>query len=143
MTTVTTVTTAKILLVEDNPADIELTKEALNVSKISLHIDVATDGEQAWAKLNNEDNPDLILLDLNLPKLDGRELLKKIKKNELLKHIPIIILTSSEAEEDIEAAYIEYANWYIQKPIDFGQFVLLIQSLDDFWFTVIKLPKGK
>ncbi len=135
-----------VLLVEDNPADIRLTQEALRESKIYTSLDIARDGEEAMAFLLREGQyadarqPDVILLDLNLPKKDGREVLADIKDHPRLKHIPVVILTSSQAEEDILRTYNLHANCYINKPVDFHQFIKVVRSIESFWFTVVKLP---
>lgn len=136
----------EILLVEDNPGDIRLTKEALKDGKINNNINVVMDGEQAIAYLKKQNefansvSPDLILLDLNLPKLSGREVLEFIKNDDAIKHIPVIILTTSKAEEDILQSYQHYANCYITKPVDFDQFSEVVKQLEDFWFSIVKIP---
>lgn len=137
----------EILLVEDNPGDIRLTQEGLKETKMLNNLHVAMDGVEALdfllkrAKHANATRPDLILLDLNLPKIDGRELLKKIKTDENLKRIPVVILTSSRAEEDILKTYNLHANCYITKPVDFNQFLNVIRSIDNFWLGIVKLPE--
>jgi CheY-like chemotaxis protein len=136
-----------ILLVEDNPGDVRLTREALNENKIVNELSLAGDGEEALKFLRKENGyenapkPDLILLDLNLPKKDGRQVLAEIKNDEKLKRIPVIILTSSKAEEDILKMYNLHANCYITKPIDLKQFMMVIKTIEEFWFTIVKLPK--
>jgi len=136
----------EVLLVEDNPGDVRLTIEALKDGKIHNHLNVAGDGEEALAFLRREGQyaraprPDLILLDLNLPKKDGRELLMEIKKEESLKRIPVVILTTSTAEKDIVKSYDLHANCYINKPVDFDQFTSVVKSIEDFWFSIVKLP---
>lgn len=136
----------EILLVEDNPGDIILTKEAFADAKIKNNIHIAKDGEEALSYLNRLNGfeqsikPDLILLDLNLPKIDGREVLDSIKSNETLCHIPVVVLTSSEAEQDILETYELHANSYVVKPINLDQFVNVIQAIENFWFTVVTLP---
>ena len=136
-----------ILLVEDNEGDIRLTKEALADSKINNKMYVVTDGEQAMdflrkkGKYKDAVRPDLILLDLNLPKKDGRQVLSEIKQDDDLKRIPVVILTTSDAEKDIVQSYNLYANCYIRKPVDFNQFTQVVESIEDFWFTIVKLPK--
>ena len=136
----------KILLVEDNPAHSDLAVEALQDAKMHVDITVVDTGEKALAYLykekdyENEINPDLILLDLNLPGIDGREVLFRIKEDPHLKCLPVVILTTSEAEEDILSTYNHYANCYIKKPVNFDQFYNSIQQLTDFWFTLVKLP---
>ncbi|NEQ34376.1 MAG: response regulator [Leptolyngbya sp. SIO4C5] len=136
----------EILLVEDNPGDIRLTQEVLKEGRICHHLNVMDDGEKAITFLKRTARyvrsacPDLILLDLNLPRRSGLEVLKMIKTSEALKHIPVIIFTSSQAEEDIMSAYNLYANCYITKPIDLAQFTKSIKSIEDFWFSVVQLP---
>jgi chemotaxis family two-component system response regulator Rcp1 len=136
----------EILLVEDSPGDVRLTKEALRDSNISLHLHVAFDGVEAMAFLRQEGlhahapRPDLILLDLNLPKMDGREVLRLIKNDDTLRTIPIIILTTSEAEADIVRSYQLQANCYLSKPVQLDIFEGLVRSVCDFWFTKAKLP---
>ncbi|MBW4446307.1 MAG: response regulator [Spirirestis rafaelensis WJT71-NPBG6] len=136
----------EVLLVEDNPGDAELTKIALEESKISVHLNVVEDGVEAMAFLRKVGryitmpHPDIILLDFNLPKKDGREVLAEIKADETLKRIPVVVLTTSQAEEDILKAYNLCANCYISKPVDFDQFVKIIQSIENFWFNIVKLP---
>jgi two-component system response regulator len=138
----------EILLVEDNPGDVRLTEEALKESKIAVNMRVANDGLEALAMLRREgkyaDNPvaDLILLDLNMPKMDGRELLRLIKSDDSLKLIPVVVLTTSDAEKDILQAYGLHANCYITKPVEFDQFMEIIKSIENFWLTVVKLPDG-
>jgi two-component system response regulator len=135
-----------LLLVEDNPGDVELTREALKESKMLCTLNVVRDGVAAMAYLHKEgdyehaDRPDLILLDLNLPKKNGQEVLREIKEDEGLRKIPIVILTMSEAEGDVLKAYQLHANCYITKPVDFTQFVHVVRSIDNFWFTVVTLP---
>ena len=137
----------EILLVEDNPADARLTQEGLREAKLSNSLTVATDGSQALAFLRKEGVyagtplPDLILLDLNLPGVDGREVLRQIKTDSRLKHLPVVILSSSAAEQDISMAYDSHANCYVTKPIDFDQFVNVVKSIQDFWFSIVQLPK--
>lgn len=138
-----------ILLVEDNPADVRLTQEVLKDAKVRNTLTAVGDGEEAMALLHREGKhaaalrPDLILLDLNLPKKDGRELLAEIKSDENLKIIPVIILTTSTSEEDILKSYGLHANCYITKPVDLDQFVKVVQSVEDFWLTIVKLPKNE
>ena len=139
-------TPVEILLVEDNPGDVRLTQEALKESKVTNNLSVAEDGVEALAFLKREGKytdaprPDLLLLDLNLPKKDGRELLEEIKADENLKRIPVVVLTTSKAEEDILRMYDQHANCYITKPIDFDQFIDVVKSIEDFWLTIVKLP---
>jgi chemotaxis family two-component system response regulator Rcp1 len=136
----------EVLLVEDNPGDVRLTREALKEGKVINHLSVAKDGEEALAFLRREGafadapRPDVILLDLNLPRRDGREVLQAIKADPSLRTIPVVILTSSEAERDIARAYELNANCYITKPVDLDQFITVVKSIEDFWFTVVKLP---
>lgn len=136
----------EVLLVEDNPGDVLLTKIALEDSKIRVNLNVVEDGVEAMAFLRkqgkyiNMPHPDIILLDFNLPKKDGREVLAEVKTDDNLKRIPVVVLTTSQAEEDILKAYNLAANCYISKPVDFDQFVKIIQSIENFWFTVVKLP---
>jgi CheY-like chemotaxis protein len=135
-----------ILLVEDNPGDIRLTKEVLKDGKIKNNLSVVMDGEEAIFYLKKEGNyadvltPDIILLDLNLPKKDGREVLAEIKSDSSLMMIPVIVLTTSSAEQDILSTYANYANCYITKPVDFNQFINVIRSIENFWLTIVKLP---
>ena len=136
----------KILLIEDNPGDIRLTKEALKDGKIKNEIRIITDGEEALLFLKkegqyqNEETPDVILLDLNLPKKDGREVLLEIKSDPNFKTIPVIILTISSDERDILKSYSHYANCYITKPIDFNEFINVVKTIENFWFTIVKIP---
>lgn len=136
-----------ILLVEDNPGDIRLTKEVLKEGKIQNNLSVVMDGEEALHFLKkrgeyaNADTPDLILLDLNLPKKDGREVLAQIKGDPDLVCIPVIILTTSAAETDIMSTYSNHANCYITKPVDFSQFITVIRAIENFWLTIVKLPQ--
>jgi CheY-like chemotaxis protein len=138
-----------ILLIEDNEGDARLAKEAMRDSKIRNTIHHVSDGEEAMAflrmqgKYAKESRPDLILLDLNLPKKDGREVLAEIKGDESLRRIPVVILTVSSAEEDILKSYNLHANCYITKPIDLDQFLKVVRSIEDFWLTIVKLPNGQ
>lgn len=135
-----------ILLVEDNPGDIRLTQEAFKDGKIKNDLNVVMDGEEAILYLKKEGKyesattPDIILLDLNLPKKDGREVLAEIKEDAGLKCIPVIILTTSSAHTDIMNTYSHHANCYIMKPVDFNQFITVIRTIEDFWLTIVKLP---
>jgi two-component system, chemotaxis family, response regulator Rcp1 len=135
-----------ILLVEDNPGDARLAKEALKDSKVHNDLFVVGDGAEALdflykrGKHSNVPRPDLILLDLNLPKKDGREVLAEIKADENLKRIPVVVLTISKAEEDIMKSYNLHANCFITKPIDLEQFIKVVRSIEDFWLTIVKLP---
>jgi chemotaxis family two-component system response regulator Rcp1 len=136
----------EILLVEDNPGDIRLTREGLKEGRIFNNLSVVEDGVEAMAFLRREGeyadapHPDLILLDLNLPKKDGREVLKEIKSDPKLRRIPVVILTTSRAEEDIMDTYDQHANCYIIKPVDFDQFVNVVKTIEDFWLTIVRLP---
>lgn len=139
--------TVEVLLVEDCEADADLVKEALDGGKLIAHLHVARDGEEAMAFLKrqgpyiNAPRPDLILLDLNLPKKDGREVLCEIKKDSDLSLIPVVVLTSSAADEDILKSYQLHANCYITKPVDFESFVKIVSQLKEFWFSLVLLPK--
>lgn len=139
---------ADFLLVEDNPGDVRLTQEALKNHKVQNNLHVATDGEEAMAFLHrkgkyaNAPRPDIILLDLNLPKKDGREVLAEIKSDSNLKTIPVVIITSSEAEQDIVKSYNLNANCYVTKPVNLDQFIKVVQSVNDFWLTIVKLPSS-
>jgi CheY-like chemotaxis protein len=136
----------EILLVEDNAADVRLTEEALKEGKVRNNLHVARDGMEALEFLRrqgkhaNATRPDLILLDLNLPRRDGREVLAEIKNDSELKMIPVVVLTTSSAEADILKSYKLHANCYITKPVDLEQFVNVVKSIDDFWLTVVRLP---
>jgi two-component system, chemotaxis family, response regulator Rcp1 len=136
----------EILLVEDNPADVRLTQEALKEEKIHNNLSVVSDGVEAMQFLRREGKyaksvrPDLILLDLNLPRKDGREVLAEIKKDDKLKAIPVVVLTVSDAERDVLQTYKLHANCYIQKPLDLSQFSKVVKSIQDFWLTIVKLP---
>ncbi|MCP2520886.1 response regulator [Candidatus Aminicenantes bacterium AC-708-M15] len=136
----------EILLVEDNPGDIKLTMEALKDSKLKNNLHVVKDGLEAISflrkkgKYSNAPRPDLILLDLNLPKKNGRDVLAEIKNDSELKRIPVVVLTTSSAEEDIIKSYEYHANCYITKPVDFEQFIKVVKKIEDFWFTIVKLP---
>jgi len=136
----------EILLVEDNEGDVGLVEEVFEEAKIRNIIHVAEDGEEAMLFLNKETpfddapTPDIILLDLNLPQKDGREVLEEIKTDEKLKRIPVVVLTTSKAEEDILKSYDLHANSYITKPVDFDQFIRVVRSIEDFWLEVVRLP---
>ena len=138
-----------ILLVEDNAGDVRLTQEVLKDSKVRNNLIVASNGEEALACLRNQGKykgtarPDLILLDLNLPIKDGREVLAQIKADPDLKRIPVVILTTSKAEEDIMKTYNLHANCYVTKPVDLEQFCGVVKSLEDFWLAIVKLPNYK
>ncbi len=137
---------AEILLVEDNPADVRLTMEAMRESKMRNRVTVVGDGEQALDYLQRRGpyatavRPDLILLDLNLPKKDGREVLQEIKAVEELRRIPVVVLTTSKAEEDICRTYDLHANCYITKPMDLDRFIEVVQQIEGFWLTIVSLP---
>lgn len=138
----------EILLVEDNPGDYRLAMEVFKEAKVNNTLHIVTDGVEAIKFLNNEGKyedsprPDLILLDLNLPKKDGKEVLADIKADENLKRIPVVILTVSSAEEDIVKSYDLHANAYITKPIDLDQFINVVHSIENFWLSIVKLPNG-
>jgi chemotaxis family two-component system response regulator Rcp1 len=138
----------EILLVEDNPGDVRLTREGLNEGKVRNNLHVATDGVEALKFLRREAGyadavrPDLILLDLNLPRKDGREVLSEIKADPDLKTIPVVVLTTSRAEQDVLHSYELQANCYITKPVDLEQFIMVVKSIEDFWLTVVTLPRA-
>ncbi len=135
----------EILLVEDNPGDVRLTKEALKDAKVRNTLHVAMDGVEALAFLRHQGKyaavprPDLILLDLNLPKKNGREVLEEIKQDDGLRHIPVVILTTSQAERDIAESYRLHANAYVTKPVDLEQFLTVVKSIEQFWLEIVKL----
>ncbi|MBO3750818.1 response regulator [Streptosporangiaceae bacterium NEAU-GS5] len=137
-----------VLLVEDDPGDVLLTREAFADNKVRNKLHVVHDGEQALRFLRNQapyadvPRPDLVLLDLNLPRMDGREVLEEIKHDNDLRSIPVVILTTSEAEEDIVRSYQLHANAYVSKPVDFNQFIKVVRQIDDFFVTVVKLPQN-
>jgi CheY-like chemotaxis protein len=139
----------EVLLVEDNPGDVRLTQETFHDANSSIHLHVASDGVEAIVFLRHEGahvhapRPDLIVLDLNLPKMDGRELLAHIKKDESLKTIPVVILTTSEAEADILRSYQLQANCYLIKPVQLEAYESVVRSINDFWLTKVKLPKQR
>lgn len=138
--------TIEVLLVEDNPADADLTREALEASKLVLNLSVVVDGEQCIdflrhsGRFSGAPRPDLILLDLNLPRISGREVLAEIKGDPDLRTIPVVVLTSSAAETDVVQSYDLGANCYITKPVDLNSFMSIVASVNEFWFTVVKLP---
>jgi len=138
----------EILLVEDNPGDVRLTREIFKAARIRNLIHTVEDGVEAMEYLRNQGKyadaakPDLILLDLNLPRKDGREVLAEIKMDDELKRIPVVVLTISKAEEDILKTYSLHANCYITKPVDLDQFIKVVASIEDFWLSVVKLPSG-
>ena len=135
-----------ILLVEDNPGDVRLTREALKEAKVQNSLSVASDGVEAMAYLRREGaysaaaRPDIVLLDLNLPKKDGRQVLAEVKVDPELRRIPIVVLTTSKAEEDILKTYDLHANCFITKPVDFDKFVKVVQSIEHFWLSIVTLP---
>ena len=135
-----------VLLVEDNPGDVRLTQEALREWKVNTALSVVSNGVEALAFLRKESpyeqapRPDLILLDLNLPRKDGREVLSELKGDESLRKIPVVVLTTSRAEEDISRAYDLHANCYVPKPVDLDQFIDVVQMINDFWLTTVLLP---
>jgi CheY-like chemotaxis protein len=139
----------EILLVEDNPGDVRLTREALREGKVYNNLHWAKDGVEALEFLRQEGahaeapRPDIILLDLNLPKKDGREVLLSIKNDDRFKQIPVVVLTTSEAEEDVLRSYELHANCYITKPVDLEKFITVVQQIDRFWLTVVTLPPAK
>jgi CheY-like chemotaxis protein len=138
-----------ILLVEDNEGDILLTREALEEARIHIILDVVKDGKQAVDFLNKDDGfadvsmPDLLLLDVNLPKKNGHEVLKYIKASDSLKHIPVIMLTTSSSEKDINQSYNNYANCYVTKPVDVNEFLTVVTTIENFWISIVKLPTVK
>ncbi len=139
----------EILLVEDSAADVRLTIEALKEAKVANRLNVVDDGVKAMDFLHQQNGytdaprPDLILLDLNLPRKDGREVLAEIKADPALRRIPIVVLTTSSAHDDILKAYELHANCYITKPVDFRQFMVVVKAIEDFWLTIVRLPSGK
>jgi CheY-like chemotaxis protein len=136
----------QVLLVEDNPGDVRLTQEALKDAKVHLELKVVNDGVEAMEYLHREGKyaeslrPDLVLLDLNLPRKDGREVLAEIKNDPLLQAIPVVVLTTSASEADILRTYMLHANCYITKPVDMEGFLTVVRSIDDFWLSIVKLP---
>ncbi|QEC46710.1 response regulator [Baekduia soli] len=136
----------EVLLVEDDPGDVLLIREAFEFNKLLNHLTVVSDGEQALAYLRREGpyadvgRPDLVLLDLNLPRKDGREVLAEVKGDPDLRTIPIVVLTTSEAEEDVLRSYQLHANAYVTKPVDFERFVAIVRQIDDFFVSVVRLP---
>ena len=137
----------QVLLVEDNPGDRRLTLEALKDGKLVVNMHTAEDGVRAMAFLRQEDEytdaprPDLVLLDLNLPRKDGREVLTEIKTDDELRSIPVVVLTSSEADTDIMKCYNHHANCYVSKPVDLEEFATIVRTIENFWFTIVKLPE--
>jgi chemotaxis family two-component system response regulator Rcp1 len=140
-------TAIEVLLVEDSPGDVRLTREAFEDAKVHINLHVASDGAEAMAFLSrqgsytNAPRPDLILLDLNLPKKDGREVLEEIKESVTLKSIPVVILTTSASEADILRSYRLHANCYITKPVNLDGFLEVVKSIDSFWLSIVKLPR--
>jgi chemotaxis family two-component system response regulator Rcp1 len=136
----------EVLLVEDNAGDVRLTQEALKEGKLAVNLTVARDGLEATEILHqrnghaNAQRPDLILLDLNLPKMDGRQVLQEIKSDPKLMRIPVVVLTTCEADSDILSTYGSHANCYITKPVDMERFIDIVKLLEEFWFTIVKLP---
>jgi len=136
----------EILLVEDNPGDVRLTQEGLAESRITNNLHTVADGVEALAYLKRQapyvdaSRPDLIMMDLNLPRMDGRELLAKIKSDDDFRRIPVVVLTTSEAEDDVIKAYDLHANCYITKPVDLEKFITVVNSIENFWLTIVKLP---
>ncbi len=147
MTDIENVKPAQVLLVEDNEDDVELTLEALKDSKVRMDVHVVQDGVEAMKFLRCQDEyadksrPDLVLLDLNLPKMDGREVLKEIREDPDLTDLPVVVLTTSQNEEDICKVYKMHANCYISKPVDFLQFTQIIKQIEGFWLQLVKLPR--
>jgi two-component system response regulator len=143
----TNATPIEVLLVEDSPGDVRLTREAFKDAKVHINLHVVTDGAKAMAFLKcegeyaNVPRPDLILLDLNLPKKDGREVLEEIKESPTLKSIPVVILTTSSSEADILGSYRLHANCYITKPVGLEGFLKVVKSIDGFWLSVVRLPR--
>jgi len=137
----------ELLLVEDNPGDVRLTQEALKEGSLPVHLSVARDGVEALdflrhrAPFDDSPTPDLILLDLNLPRKNGREVLSEIKNDPLLKRIPVLVMTTSRADQDIQKAYSLNANCYITKPMDLDEFLRIVKSIEDFWLKTVTLPK--
>ena len=138
----------EILLVEDSVPDVRLTMEALKEAKVNNRLSVVEDGVEAMAFLRQQGKyaescrPDLVLLDLNLPRMDGRQVLKEMKADPLLRRIPVVVLTTSQAEEDVLRAYDLHANCYITKPVDFDRFMEVVKAIEGFWLTVVRLPEA-
>ena len=131
-----------VLLIEDNPDDVDLTLEAIERSKLLLNVDVAGDAQEAYARLSSEPLPQLILLDLNLPKTPGHEIIKVLRNDPAWRTIPICVLSSSKADMDVTETYARGANCYVSKPLDFNRFKEIVTEITDFWFTIVELPKG-
>lgn len=136
----------EILMAEDNPGEVRLTVKALEQSKLKNKLNVVPDGIEAMKYLRQEGNycdvvqPDIVFLDLNMPRMDGRQVLAEMKEDQTLKHIPVVVLTTSDSEQDIECSYQLHANCYITKPVDMEQFFKVVTSIENFWFTIVKLP---
>ena len=141
-------TSFEVLLVEDSPGDVRLTRESFKDAKVHINLHVASDGVEAMAVLRHEGKykdvprPDLILLDLNLPKKSGREVLEEIKADSDLMSIPVVVLTTSASDEDVLRSYLLHANCFITKPVDLAGFLKVVQSIDNFWLSIVKLPRG-
>jgi CheY-like chemotaxis protein len=139
----------EVLLIEDNPGDVRLTREALKEAKVHNNLSVVNDGLDAMSFLRREGRfaqaprPDLVLLDLNMPRKDGREVLAEVKADPDLRRIPVVVLTTSKAEEDILRSYDLHANSYVTKPVDFEQFMKVVRSIEEFWLSVVKFPDGQ
>jgi two-component system, chemotaxis family, response regulator Rcp1 len=139
---------AEVLLVEDNPSDVALTRHLFAAVALPVNLSVARDGEEAVAQVRRQadgggDGPDLILLDLNLPRMSGLEVLGELKADERLRRIPVIVLTTSSAEQDVRSAYGRHANAYVTKPVDLDQFIRVIGSIEQFWLSVVRLPEAR
>jgi chemotaxis family two-component system response regulator Rcp1 len=138
----------ELLLVEDNPGDVDLTREALRESKIHLNLSVAVDGAEAverlWRRGRHAEapRPDLIVLDLNLPRIGGREVLSRLKADPELASIPVVVMTSSSAAEDVARSYALHANCFVSKPLDMEQFIKVVTSIENFWFSIVRLPEA-
>ena len=138
----------EILLAEDNPGDVELAREALEQAKLHINLHVVADGVEAMEFLRREgcyaeaNRPDLILLDLNMPRMDGREVLSELKRDEVLRRIPVVVLTTSQAEEDILRSYDLHANCYVKKPGELDLFLEIVRRIEQFWLSVAQLPEG-
>jgi CheY-like chemotaxis protein len=132
----------RVLMVEDDPDDVYLTMDALRASRLRLNLDVVSDGVEAiqYLRADHDRRPDLILLDLNLPRMDGREVLTVIKEDPVLNAIPVVVLTTSKAEEDIAASYRKHANCYVSKPVNIEEFRTVLASIESFWFSIVRLP---
>lgn len=132
-----------VLMIEDNPGDIELVRAGFEVATLPIELQVITDGQEGHDYFNSDNPmPDIVLLDINLPKVSGIEILKKIRATACSENIPVVMLTSSDAEIDIARSYAEHANSFISKPVDFEKFMTVVKSIEDFWLTVVKLPKS-